>query len=613
MKRLLIILLIFCASASYAQNKTFDYYFNKGDSLFYSNTDSAKLYYLKAIDIAKDNSNPKQELSAKINLGILYNEIGQYSEAKKTYFQCIELCSELQDTSNLINTYGNLSNTYNLLGDFDSAVFYMNKTSDLLKQINDIRRLGIVYGSLGNMYDYAEQYDQALEYYQKAMEIFRHTKDSANLSIAILNSGIIYAHINKLDTAEYYINTALKLFKRYNNTMNTARAYGTLGAIYDKRNNLPQSLEYQQKALDLYYKINNTNGIILSVFAISDILIKQGKFTNSRDSLLKIYKLATQTQSIYQLERVSFALKACYDSLGDYHNAYLWSNNYNQFHDSIFNIENTEKLKELQVKYEVEKQQHNIDNLRLRQKRFKILTFSLIIIILLATILFIMAFNRQKIKNQVKTLEIEQKMLRMQMNSHFIFNSLSIIQNFILSSDIQKANNYLSDFAKLMRNLLYFSREKLINLDDEINTLKLYIEFQKVRFNNKFDYSFVVDENIDIENTLIPPLIIQPFVENAIEHGLSKKDGHGHLEINFSTNNNLLKISILDNGIGIETSKSNKPKTKHKSLAIEITRERIKTLLPKKHRKNFFTIIDRKHENAQGTRVTFLLPLIEEF
>jgi LytS/YehU family sensor histidine kinase len=228
-------------------------------------------------------------------------------------------------------------------------------------------------------------------------------------------------------------------------------------------------------------------------------------------------------------------------------------------------------------------------------------------------VLFLLAFNRQKIKNRVRTLEIEQKMLRMQMNSHFIFNSLAIIQNFILSSDIKKASDHLSNFAKLMRNLLYFSREKFINIDDEINTLKLYIDFQKARFNNKFDYKINVDEKIDTENTLIPPLIIQPFVENAIEHGLSKINYNGLLEINFEISDNLLKINILDNGIGIEKSLENKPKTKHKSLAIEISKERIKTLLPKKYRKNYFKIIDRKYEQTHGTRVSFFLPLVEEF
>jgi ligand-binding sensor domain-containing protein len=196
--------------------------------------------------------------------------------------------------------------------------------------------------------------------------------------------------------------------------------------------------------------------------------------------------------------------------------------------------------------------------------------------IFLAIYLFIMLMKKKsRRKNQY--LEMEQKLLRSQMNPHFIFNSLSSIQSFILDNNPVKAGSYLSRFADLIRSILYNSREAFVPVYKELKTLENYIELQQLRFDSRFDFNLEVDTEIDTEYFSIPPMMAQPFVENSIEHGMNELERQGHLNIRFTKKEDTLVITICDNGIGLAESgrKNRKKAIEHRSLATLITKERL--------------------------------------
>jgi sensor histidine kinase YesM len=199
------------------------------------------------------------------------------------------------------------------------------------------------------------------------------------------------------------------------------------------------------------------------------------------------------------------------------------------------------------------------------------------------------------------------------MNPHFIFNSLTSIQNFIINQDDIKASIYLSRFSELVRSILTNSIEERITLDEEIGTIRNYLELQKVRFSDKFDYSVEVDERIDPENTFIPPMLGQPFIENSIEHGIKNKDSKGHIWIRFIAKNGNICYSIEDDGVGRKKAQEvlRSKNREHKSLATEITRERIRVLNRRQKKKLIMEILDLKSPDGQasGTRVTFTVAL----
>ena len=205
--------------------------------------------------------------------------------------------------------------------------------------------------------------------------------------------------------------------------------------------------------------------------------------------------------------------------------------------------------------------------------------------------------------------QLETKLLRSQMNPHFIFNSLNSIQKFIWENKEEEAAEYLSSFAKLIRAILENSRKDFINLADEIKILKLYIDLEQRRSNNKFDYSFEINENLALNDIEVPPLLLQPFIENAIWHGLNKKSEKGHLKIKIEQISNQIKYTVDDNGVGQSNAKINTIPLKE-SLGIDITKQRIILLVNNISADDYLKITD-KFENGipMGTKVEIILPI----
>ena len=224
----------------------------------------------------------------------------------------------------------------------------------------------------------------------------------------------------------------------------------------------------------------------------------------------------------------------------------------------------------------------------------------------------IQARNKAKVtKLELKNhlLSLEQKALQLQMNPHFIFNVLNGIKALGNSGNLTELNSTIGKFATLLRGVLHNSRQEEISLAEEINTLKDYIELEQQMSSNTFEYTITTKLSVDIEEILIPPMLIQPFVENSIKHGISSVK-EGKIEINFSIKNDFLYCEILDNGIGIHQSKKLKKTSTHQSVALSVTQERIQNL----SKESTFSIKEISNNNkVTGTQILFKIPLKTDF
>jgi sensor histidine kinase YesM len=233
----------------------------------------------------------------------------------------------------------------------------------------------------------------------------------------------------------------------------------------------------------------------------------------------------------------------------------------------------------------------------------------------LASLIFGIANTIQKRRNKLKEeiLVMQQRLLRTQMNPHFVFNSLLSIQNFIYKNEPSIAGKYLSRFAKLIRLILNSSRKDYITLEDEIQFLNHYLDLQKLRFNERFDYSFEIDKKIKPEVLQIPPMLAQPFIENSIEHGLKNILHKGLIIIRFFLENDTLVFEIEDNGVGIYHAKKKEEASspKHESLGQQITTDRLRLLDQSRGKKVSFNIKELRDEknNVKGTKVSFRIAL----
>lgn len=230
------------------------------------------------------------------------------------------------------------------------------------------------------------------------------------------------------------------------------------------------------------------------------------------------------------------------------------------------------------------------------------------------TSLYINYVNKiKKLKTEQQTkLNYEQEINRLQLkslqamiNPHFVFNSLSAIQQEINAGNSRKANSYLTRFSRLLRKNLENINESFITLDEEIQVLTLYLETEKMRMEFKLNYEIAVDPELDTQNTWIPTMLLQPIVENAVWHGIAPSDNEGKLQVKFELSEGCLKVTIDDNGIGFDKSQTQKSTgtLKGKSLGMNITKERLKFLEQKTGSPITFEIIDKSEENSNGTRV----------
>lgn len=249
-------------------------------------------------------------------------------------------------------------------------------------------------------------------------------------------------------------------------------------------------------------------------------------------------------------------------------------------------------------------------NLSLQGSSIIYITLLITLIILLSGVVLYLLISRKKLRIQYN--KIEQQLLLSQMNPHFVFNSLTAIQSYIFRNDPHQAGKYLSSFAKLVRLILENSRLESTSIEQEIKTLKLYLDLQSLRFEGKFDYTITVDEDIDIDSTSIPPMLAQPFIENAIEHGIIHLSEKGIINVSFKNAEKSIILEVEDNGIGIEKSKLLQLESgkDYRSLATEITYQRLKKIKYANNLNIKLNIINLSaiDINKQGTLIRFTIP-----
>ena len=222
--------------------------------------------------------------------------------------------------------------------------------------------------------------------------------------------------------------------------------------------------------------------------------------------------------------------------------------------------------------------------------------------------------KEEKLNYRQRIADLEQLALRAQMNPHFIFNCLNSIQNFIINDDLKTTNRYMNSFARLLRQTLDHSAKRVISLAEEISYITTYLELEKMRFGEKFIYKIRVDEKIPIDFTFIPNMILQPFIENSIRHGiLHKSGGQGIIEINFEQTDTTLTCIVNDNGIGRRQSLANKTDQhiEYHSQGMQLTFKRLELLSSNTKEKITTDITDFQEDNAvyPGTSVKIIFPL----
>lgn len=591
-------------------------------------------YFLKAFDIAQETNN--HEL-----LGwCYYGMAGMPSYTKNNtdkiiafYNKAIDNFLMAKDTLFAAETAAEVGYTYSTMGDYEHAFDYARKSLDLAKKSGTDFSLSwkqynvqAALSDLAGLYTTAGDYETAMNFILENERYGKENKsgwenfdrDIANLycSMGMYDSAMAIA--NRLDSfvpvgifpgksallGEIYLNgtkeydKAIKEFTRVRDTVllhmpdtiySTAQWLIKIGKAYDGKKDYNTALEYAGKGIVLLEEKNNRPEMMRGYQVLSTIYHHLGNNDSAYEYILKYHAIKDSIENKQFLLRIYNSKKDVEDEKKQAQLGYLMKDN---------------KIKQQQLK---------------EQAMLKNFLYILLAVLIVAGIFIFrnltlkrkndkLQNGKQQAELQERATRLEMQALRAQMNPHFIFNCLSSINCFILENETEKASDYLTRFSRLIRMVLTNSEKPLITLDEELKMLKLYLDMERLRFENSFDYNITYTNDVEAETVLVPPLLLQPFCENAIWHGLMNKEGQGHLNITIRKENEFLNCVITDDGIGrAKAGELNSGSaTKERSMGLKITTERLSLFNQDKEVNTFYEIDDVLDESGvvTGTKVS---------
>jgi tetratricopeptide (TPR) repeat protein len=523
-----------------------------------------------------------------------YINLGQFEDALKYALIAESMAIKSNDEELLLRAYFNLGRIYGELCSEEKQLVskvererykvlahdIMVKSYNLCQGKPMSRMSGISTYNLGVFYSIDSQYVKSKIYLKEAIRIGIELPYKELLFNAYDVVSEDYLIEGKLDSAEIYINRIEKLADELQYPFHQISAGFTRGKYYLLNNQ--------------YEKARSTALFYLKFAQDNDLIDKERT----------LYNL------LYEIE----------EKAGNYKLALAYFKQKEALAKQIAGDESIQKIELLQAQFNHEKQKNQIEKLEKEKylqelkitRKNRLIGLAILLGLLLS--IFIYYKNRERvILAEKKNLAAQQKLLRMQLNPHFLFNTLNSIQQFIYQKKEPKiVADYLSKFSQLVRRILQNSKEDFITLGVEIDFLTDYMDLQQLRFDTPFKYKINVDENLEVNEVLIPPMFTQPFVENSIEHGNLEKISEGIIEIDFLEKNGILEIIIKDNGVGIDKTQFKLKNDKHRSLATKITYERLKAMKPKMKMKSKLEIIDLSNldNKITGTQVILNLPLL---
>ncbi|MBN1186026.1 MAG: tetratricopeptide repeat protein [Bacteroidales bacterium] len=590
-----------------------------GNIRYYNNnTDSAMFYYQAALQIMSD-LNDKTGIGKVYNtIGMVYDIKGDYTAANEYYHKAYNISQEVHDTINIAATLNNIGILHYFQGDYNTALEYLQKSMKIEEKTGNLS--GVLYSlnNIGSIYQETGEFLEATKCYQEVLYRCTEINDLPGMAQACLNLGTLHNIDGDYLKAIKFLNKALKHYNQLGDMHSVALTYITLGESYKGQKDYDIALQNLTLAYDLETKLGDQFSLAKLLKSIGDIYVAK----NQIDRALIYYNesniIAVMIGYRSQLVENYKALSDLYKNLNLYEEALHYYTLSSEVRDSIINAESQKKIAELRTIYDTEKKQRRIETLEtenelkeLRIGRARYLTLSLIVLILFIVGLGYLFLRQNRLKSRQANMELEQKLFRLQMNPHFIFNSVSAIQSYIMKNEPLEASSYLSNFAKLMRLMLQNSREEIIPLELEIETLRYYLDLQKLRLRDKMNYTLLVDEEIDTSEVGIPPMLAQPFIENSIEHGIMKKEKGGNINISITETNGLLLLEVEDDGPGRNNGENTHTKG-HLSMSTHIADERLRLLERKYKRRAAMEYIDLKDNDGKpiGTKVNITIPII---
>ncbi len=549
-----------------------------------SRYDSVKYYAQKGLSVI-DTSLGSSELARLYNLfgiGILYE--GRELESLDYFKKSQRIYENLEDYCQMATMTHNIAKLYKSFGNEEETARHIKDAIATKTTFDCQDNISYMYLNLCAFYETENQIDSTIKYAKLTLLEDKAHNSESEIGPAFMFLAKAYNKLNVLDSANLYIDKSIRVAKLHENIKLKSYAYLNKSQIIAQEN-IDSAMLFIHQAL----QFARPNSALLAdiIEHKSSLLKQQGKYKASLELMEEANSIRDSLNGVVEYGEMKSK----------------------EAEESAARIHKLEKESIL---------------LNSKSNRNQLILLAVIILISLVSLYFFIRFKRWKKMKEEQLVNIERtkeialsksqmEMLRSQMNPHFIFNSLNSIKSFFIRNDQQAAIDYLSEFSVLIRKVLENSSKEMIPLSDNIQWIKHYCALENKRLGNSLHYTVNYDLTADFSSILIPPMLIQPFVENAIWHGLSKKTkGERRLEINYiDSESNYIICEIDDNGVGFPKD-SLSPKSSHISLGTRITDERLQAIRTFYDEAFTYTILHKKDQGKEGTKVVLKLPKLKK-
>lgn len=644
----LIVLNIIClltfSSALYSQSDEEVFKkINQANAQVNDNPNNASALIQEALEMAINSENSRAQAYCYNTLGAIHYKLNAFQLAVDYYYKSYELFEKIVDPKGKYNTLKYIGPAYEANGEYTQANTYYILFLELAENTgNEKDRLSTII-NLGRLSYNNENQIKAKNYFNQALKIQESIKDEKGIAQTKLWLGMVEEKLGNDEQAVQNWNESSQKAIDVNDMQVAQQASNSLGNYYNMNKRNPEAIEVQQKAYEMNQIRGNRSGELDNAKNIARYQLDDNNPVEAIPYIKQTLEISKELADLEALTDANLMLSEAYEQQGNYDSALVEYKRYLQLVDSVENVQAKKELMSLKLTQQLNSKVSELEKVKaeLRSERLisenlnaeyvsmkerrradkieqnakdqksRLIMFGLLALILIggaSTWLIYRSAQDKKRANQLLAL----KSLRSQMNPHFIFNSLNSVNSFIARNDERSANKYLSEFSKLMRAVMENSKHDLVPLASEIDILKMYLDLEHLRFKDKFDYEFVVDDGIMVEEVEIPPMLLQPYIENAIWHGLRYKEEFGHLKVHFRMANSCISVCIEDNGIGRQ--KSQELKTRNQKENVSTGMKNIEgriSILNDIHKTNLdIELEDLTHENgdAAGTRVNIKIP-----
>lgn len=565
---------------------------------------------LALLDMVADTTRPEHG-AALFTLGSSLHLRAQHDSAMLLLERALRLAEGRGDSAQMASITKVLAMAHEGLGDYPRALRMLLSSIQYQERQGDSVGLANALLSLGKIYYMQDDDMAARKEFERAVAVYRALGDSAGISIALNNVTRVMVEHGEFDTAIVLLRYNLALRRRVLPKRSRSALESNLSSAYLGLQQWDSALVHARSCIEEAEKHKAGDGQALGWLGVARALKGKGDLDDALEAAQRSMSIALPLRRPEQVSEAHKVIASIRRDRGEYQQALESMDAHRALEDSLVNADRTKEMLELRTRYEVDQKDWENERLRhaglLADARASSARWGMLAALAVAVVVALLAWailQRGRHRAHLREMELEQQVLRSQMDPHFLFNALNTIPGLYATGNVATANDHVGHLSKFLRSVLETSRRRTVPLARELELVEHYLRISANRNPGRFTWNIEVKPYVRTEQVAVPPMLVQPVVENALEHGMRGRDG-GHIDVRVDMGGAVLTVEVEDNGIGRRAAAARPSQRNHGSMGIDLVRQRIGLYDPRTPAHEAVVIIDKSDRDGApaGTKV----------